>query len=120
MKNLIYTVLANIIAIVHGLFVVYVVSGGLVALKWPVTVWVHLPIALYGVLIMIFEWTCPLTRWEILLREKAGEHVQWTEYLDHYLFSNLGLTGSEWFVMVALVVAILVFNYYPYRQAFGA
>ena len=114
---MVYSVLAGIIAVVHGLFVIFVVAGGLMAFKWPATIWVHLPVAIYGVLIMFFDWSCPLTRLEIMFREKAGETVQWTEFLDHYLFSNLGLTGSEWFVMVALISALVAFNYYPYRLA---
>ncbi len=111
-----YSVLADLTALVHALFVVFVLAGGLLALRWRHVLWLHFPIALYGVLIMVFEWRCPLTDLEIMLRRKAGEEVRWTEFLDHYLFSHLGLTGGEWFVLAALVIALPVINYRPYRR----
>ena len=114
---LVYSLLADMTAIVHGLFVVFVLAGGLLALKCRWIVLLHFPIAVYGVLIMVFDWPCPLTRLEIALRELAGEPVQWSEFLEHYFFSHFGLTGGEWFVLAALVVALPVFNSRPYWRA---
>ena len=116
---MIYTLLAVIAALVHALFVIFVLSGGLLATRWPAALWVHLPVAIYGVLIMIAGWTCPLTTLEIWLREKAGEEVVWKEFLQHYFFRHLGLSGSEWFIVVVLVIVLVVVNYHPYRAVIG-
>ena len=65
--------LADLVVIVHGLFIVFVVAGGLLVLRWPRLAWVHLPAAAWGVLIEWSGWICPLTPLENALRRAAGE-----------------------------------------------
>ena len=42
---------ADLVLVVHAAFVLFVVLGGLAALRWPRVAWLHLPAALWGVLI---------------------------------------------------------------------
>ena len=40
--------LADLVLVVHLAFVLFVVLGGLLVLRWPRLAWVHVPVALYG------------------------------------------------------------------------
>src|SRR5262245_52727341 len=77
-----YNFWADVIVVVHALYVGFVVIGELLilvglALRWkwvrnPTFRWIHLlAIAIVGVE-AVFGWTCPLTSWEDDLRELAG------------------------------------------------
>jgi len=113
-----YPLLAAVTALVHGGFVVFVVFGGLLIPRLPWVAWLHLPCAFYGVLIMVFNWRCPLTDLEIRLRQRAGERVEWSEFLYRYLWSWLGLQGREWFIVPLLVITLLLCNWGPYLRLF--
>ncbi len=42
-----YRALADLTLLIHLGFVLFVVFGGLLVLRWPWAAWVHLPSALY-------------------------------------------------------------------------
>jgi len=44
--------LADLVVILHFAFVLFVIFGGLLVLRWPRLVYVHLPVALYGALML--------------------------------------------------------------------
>jgi uncharacterized membrane protein YhhN len=64
-------VAADVLVVLHFAFVLFVVFGGLLALRWPKVAYVHLPVAIYGALIELVGWVCPLTPLEKRLRESA-------------------------------------------------
>ncbi|HYR27859.1 MAG TPA: DUF2784 family protein, partial [Thermoanaerobaculia bacterium] len=59
-----YNLGATAIALLHLAFIVFVLLGGLLVLRWPKLMWLHLPAAIWGVLIEFAGWWCPLTKWE--------------------------------------------------------
>lgn len=82
---MIYSILADAVVLIHFLFIVFVVIGGLLAgwnLKW---IFVHLPAAAWAATIELRGWICPLTPLENLLREKAGQAGYATGFIEHYL-----------------------------------
>ena len=48
---MIYRALADLILVLHLAFIVFVVAGGLLAMRWRWVPLVHLPAALWGVFI---------------------------------------------------------------------
>ena len=69
---MIYRALADLVVLLHAAFVVFVVAGGLLALRWRRAPWVHIPCAVWGALIEFAGWICPLTPLENALRHLAG------------------------------------------------
>lgn len=53
--------LADTVVLAHVAFVLFVVLGGLLALRWPRVAWVHIPAAMWGVVVEWADWMCPLT-----------------------------------------------------------
>ena len=72
-RLIVYGLLADLVVLIHLAFVVFVVAGGFLVLRWPTLVWLHVPSALYGAGIEFWGWVCPLTPLENRLRRRAGE-----------------------------------------------
>ena len=64
---------ADLIVALHFAFVVFVVLGGLLALRWPRVIWLHMPAVIWGALVEFTGWICPLTPLENRLRRASGE-----------------------------------------------
>jgi Protein of Unknown function (DUF2784) len=109
-----YRCLADAVLLAHLLFVVFVVAGGLVVLRWPRVAWLHVPAALWGVVV---EWSgalCPLTPLELALRRAGGEAGYGGGFVEHYVWPVLypaALTRGAELVLGSLVVAINVIIY---------
>lgn len=106
--------LADLVVIVHGLFILFVVAGGLLALRWPRVAWLHLPAAVWGVLIEWSGWICPLTPLENTLRQAAGQAGYSGGFVERYLLPLIypaGLTPAVqlWLGLVVLVVNAAVY-----------
>ena len=67
-----YRFLADLVLLLHLVFVLFALAGGLLLLKWPRLVWLHLPAVAWGALVEFTVWICPLTPLENTLREVAG------------------------------------------------
>ncbi len=106
---MIYGALADFVVVVHVAFVVFVVLGGLLVLRRPVLAWLHLPAAVWGVLIEFRGWICPLTPLENALRVRGGEAGYTGGFIEHYLLPALyptGLTRNIQLVLGSLVLGI--------------
>ena len=68
-----YPCLADLVLCIHAGFVVFVLCGGLLALKWRWIAWLHLPAAAWGAVVEFTGWICPLTPLENWFREQDGE-----------------------------------------------
>jgi hypothetical protein len=105
---MIYLVLANLVLIIHVAFIIFVVLGGLLSLRWRWMVWLHLPAAVWGMLIEFSDWTCPLTTFEINWLQAAGEAGYAGGFMEHYLIPliyPLGLTSTVQLLLGFGVVA---------------
>ena len=104
-----YRILADFVVGVHMLFVVFVVAGGLLALRWPWVAAAHLPAAVWGALIEFQGWICPLTPVEKSLRAAAGQAGYAGGFIEHYLLPVLypaGLTPGVQLILGSLVIGI--------------
>jgi hypothetical protein len=80
--------LADFVVALHFAFVVFVVFGGLMALRWPRAAWLHVPAAAWGAWVELAGWMCPLTPLENWLRERAGaERIP--GFVEHHLLPLL-------------------------------
>jgi hypothetical protein len=109
-----YRLLADALVVIHGTFIIFVVAGGLLALRWPRALWAHAPAAVWGALIELAGWICPLTPLENELRRRGGEAGYSGGFVEHYLLPLIypaELTRMTQLVLGALVVAVNVTVY---------
>lgn len=117
---MLYRALADVTLTVHLAFVVFVVAGGVLVLRWPRLAWAHLPAAAWGVLIMFGGWICPLTPLENTFRRLGGEAGYPGGFVEHYLLPVLYPQGITREVQVALGIAVLALNLAVYgRRVLG-
>jgi hypothetical protein len=105
-----YRIAANAVAFLHAAFIVFVVLGGLAVLRWPKLAWIHLPAAVWGVLIEFAGWYCPLTRVENSLLRRAGGAGYDGGFVAHYLFAVIYPSGLTRGMEVAIGVLVLAVN----------
>ena len=82
---MIYSFLADSLVVLHFIFILFVVFGGLFVFKWPKLGYLHIPAAVWGGLIEIQGWLCPLTPIESRLRQAAGTTAYKDGFIEHYL-----------------------------------
>jgi hypothetical protein len=115
---MLYQTLAAFAAFFHLAFIIFVVAGGFLALRWPVMKWLHLPAAVWGAIIELGGFICPLTRVENAFLRKAGAAGYDDGFIAHYIFGVIypqGLTRGMEFAIAAFVIAV---NAAVYRKVF--
>jgi hypothetical protein len=115
---MLYQYLATAVAVLHFAFILFVILGGFLVLRWPAWKWVHLPAALWGAMIEIGGWICPLTILENALLRRAGAAGYDDGFIAHHIFGVIypnGLTRWMEFAIAAFVIAI---NVAVYRKVF--
>jgi Protein of Unknown function (DUF2784) len=113
-----YGFLADFVVGAHFLFVLFVVLGGFLALRWPRVIYFHLPAAAWGALVELWGWICPLTPLEKWLRRQGGLAGYQGGFIEHYILPVLypaGLTRGVQLVLAAVVVTV---NLLVYRRVF--
>lgn len=102
----VYRVLADATMVLHFAFLAYVVFGGFLAWLRPWTFLTHLAAVSWGVLIIAFSLTCPLTPPEDYFRKRSGAEGLPGGFIDTYL---TGVIYPEQHVDVArAIVAVVV------------
>ncbi len=100
--------LAYAVAVLHAAAVLLMVTGGLLALRRPLLLLVHVPVALAILAVNLLGADCPLTRLELGLRAGSGSEVYSGGFLDHYVVQPLGLDIASTAVHVGIyTVAVL-------------
>ena len=116
---MLYRLAADAVVLVHVAFILFVIAGGLLALRWRWVAYVHIPVAMYGVAIEFGGWICPLTPLEVHLRWLAGEAGYAGGFIDHYIVRIIYPSGLTPGVQIALGVAVLVLNVAIYSRCFA-
>ena len=114
-----YSILADTILVIHLLFILFVILGGLLTLKWRRAAWVHLPLLAWAVLIEFTGWICPLTPLENRLRISGGETGYSGSFIEHYLLPFIYPDEMTRGVQITLGTLLIFINiciyFYSYR-----
>ena len=118
---MLYRVLADLVVILHLAFIVFVVAGGLLALRWRWLPLVHVPAALWGLCIELSGGICPLTPLENALRRAAGASGYSDSFIEHYVLPVVYPASlSPWLqlVLAGLLVSanLLVYSVVLWRR----
>jgi hypothetical protein len=105
-----FRALADLVVLTHLAFIVFVVVGGLLALRWRWVPWVQMPSALWGAVIEIRGWICPLTPLENGLRQRAGDAGYAGGFVEHYVLPVVYPGSLTPTVQVFLALLVVVAN----------
>lgn len=118
-----YLLLADLVIIIHLLFIVFVVAGGFFVLRIPYLAWFHIPAVVWGAVVEFSGWFCPLTPLENHLRSLGGGTSYSGDFIERYIVPLIypaGLTASMQYVLGSLVLAInlTVYGFLLFRHLF--
>jgi hypothetical protein len=103
------SLLADGVVLLHLAFLLFVVLGGLLVMRYSRLAVAHVPAFLWGAYIEISGGLCPLTGVENRLRQKAGEAGYDAGFIEHYIYPILyppGLTRTTQFWLAAVVLVL--------------
>lgn len=111
-----YRIAADAILLLHLTFTLFTVLGGLLVLRRPSLIWLHLAAVLWGVVIEWADWICPLTPLENFLRERGGEAGYAGGFIEHYVAlilypENLTIELRYLLGMGLVAVNLIVYGY---------
>ncbi len=81
--------LADVLVLLHLLFVGFVVLGGFLLMRWPGLAWLHLPAVAWGAFLEFSGGLCPLTPLENHLRVLGGGSPYSGDFVERYLLPVL-------------------------------
>ena len=106
---MLWRIAADALVLVHLGFILFVLLGGLLLLRWPRLIWLHVPAVAWGVIVECLHLGCPLTPWENQLRRMAGQAGYDGGFIEHYLIPLIypaGLTPKIQLYLGAIVVLV--------------
>lgn len=121
---MIYRLISEFIVIIHFAFIVFVITGAMLTLKWKKIIWLHIPAVIWGAAVEYGGWICPLTPWENHFRSLAGERAYRGDFIGNYLLQVIypgGLTRDVQIILGSIVIVInaLLYGILIYRLITG-
>ncbi|MDY0268553.1 DUF2784 domain-containing protein [Trichloromonas sp.] len=111
---MLYTLLAKVTLLSHLGFILFVLFGALAVRRRPWLAWLHLPAGVWGTLVELTGWFCPLTDLENHCRRLAGEAGYTGSCIDHYLTALIYPDGLSRPLQILLGLGVLVLNLWLY------
>ncbi|WP_426415693.1 DUF2784 domain-containing protein [Aestuariirhabdus sp. LZHN29] len=110
-----YRIVADLLLLLHLLFILFAVFGGLLCLRWRWACLLHLPAVVWVVLLEFNGWICPLTPLENRFRWMAGEEGYRGGFIEHYLIPliyppGLTLETQVWLGIGALAINLVLYG----------
>ncbi len=105
---------ADTLVVIHLLFILFVLLGGLLVIKWRKIALLHLPCVVWGVLIEFYGWICPLTPLENHFRESAGADGYMGGFIDHYLIPLIYPAELDRNMQIILGIIVISINAIAY------
>lgn len=109
--------MADLIVIIHFAFILFVVFGGLLVLKWRWLIWFHIPAVIWGALIEFAGWVCPLTVLENRLRFTDGVDYA-SGFIEHYIIPIIYPSVLTREIQCGLGLAVLGLNCWFYLKLY--
>jgi hypothetical protein len=103
-------VLADVVVILHALFVMFALLGGALVLWRPFIAIIHLPAAAWAAWVEFTGTICPLTPLENRWRTGAGAAGYDGGFIEHYLIPALYPEGLTSRMQIAFGLVVVVVN----------
>lgn len=107
---MIYQLAADLVLIVHLLFLVLVVAGGLLVFHRACWSLVQLPAAGWATWVELTGRVCPLTLLENHLLREAGQTGYSESFISHYLLAVIYPDGLTRELQICLGIGVLLIN----------
>jgi hypothetical protein len=101
--------LADFVLLIHLGYIMFVVGGGLLALRWRWLPWIHVPAVLWAGFVELSGRVCPLTTLENWLRQGGGSAL-WGGFIEHYLVPLVYPAELTRLIQIGLGAGVAILN----------
>ena len=105
-----YELLANLTLIIHLIFILFVIFGGLLFFIFSKIIYIHLPALLWGIYIELTNSVCPLTFLENWFLYKGELTTYSNDFINNYLFPMIYPGGINNEIQIYLGLSLIVIN----------
>ena len=112
-----YEFLANFTLIIHLIFILFVIFGGLLFFAYTKIIYVHFPALLWGIYTELTNSICPLTYLENWLLYQDGLPTYSNNFINNYIlpiiYPESLTTGIQIYFGIALIfINILIYGFF--------
>ena len=111
---MVWGILGDLVLLLHLFFIVFVLVGGFLALRWQWLPWIHLPAMAWAAALEFFGWICPLTPIENWFRRAGGASGYEGGFIEHYLLSLIYPSDLTPQIQTYLGLTVLAVNALAY------
>ena len=105
-----YEFLATLTLIIHFLFIIFVIFGGLLFFVKRWILFFHIPAFIYGVYVELTQSICPLTYLENYFLTKANLASYSTSFIQNYLYAIIYPINLTEKIQIILGISLLIIN----------
>ena len=113
-----YEFLANLTLIIHFIFILFVIFGGLLFFIFSKIIYIHLPALFWGIYIELTNSICPLTYFENWFLYQGGLTTYSDDFINNYLILIIYPEELNTNTQVYLGVTLIVINILIYGLIF--
>ena len=113
-----YELFANLTLIIHLIFILFVIFGGLLFFIFSKIIYIHFPALLWGIYIELTNTICPLTYLENWFLYHAELNTYSNSFINNYLFSIIYPEGLTTDIQTYIGITLIVINILIYRLIF--
>ena len=105
-----YELFANFTVIIHLIFILFVVFGGLLFFIFSKIIFIHIPALLWGIYIELTNYICPLTYLENWLLYKGGLTTYSNNFINNYILPIIYPEGLKTEIQIYFGITLVIIN----------
>ena len=113
-----YELLANLTLVIHLIFILFVVFGGLFFFIFSKIIYIHFPALIWGIYIELTGSICPLTYLENWFLYQGGLTTYSNNFINNYLFPIIYPEGLTTDIQTYIGITLIVINIFIYGLIF--
>ena len=117
----IFEIFATLTLLLHFSFILFVIFGALLILRFKKIIYFHIPAVAWGAYIELSHSICPLTHLENYFLKKAGKDQYSVDFIENYIFKIIYPPALNYeiqtYLGVILIFVNLVIYYYIVKKS---
>jgi len=106
----VFEIFSTLALLLHFSFILFVVFGAILILKFKKIIYVHIPAVAWGVYIELSHSICPLTHLENYFLKKAGKDQYSVDFIENYIFKIIYPPALNYEIQTYLGVILIFVN----------
>jgi len=106
----IFEIFAVLALLLHLSFILFVIFGAILILKFKKIIYVHVPAVAWGAYIELSHSICPLTHLENYFLKKAGKEQYSVDFIENYIFKIIYPPALNYEIQTYLGVILIFVN----------